>query len=116
MAISFVLAANIDAVEFAENTVEYSEEVHNFLIKNKQMFEGNVEIDILIGLDPYSDTCISQEEIPIVKEAAQIIQHTLESLSDKNGIIKELLDFAQSIIEFCDEAIQKKKCLIAIGD
>ena len=114
MSISFVVAESIEPAELAENAVEYSDEAQEFLRKNKQMFNGNIEI--LVRLDPYCDTCILNNEINLVKEAAQLIQDTLKSLSELNDILEELLDFTELITEFCNKAINNEQCLIVIGD
>ncbi|OEF98856.1 hypothetical protein BHF71_02715 [Vulcanibacillus modesticaldus] len=115
MSVSFVIGKGIESAEYAEDAIEFSEEIQQFLSKNRDIFSK--DISKLVDIDPYADTCITSDDVLVIRDIAISIKNDIAAKeSNSSDMIDEVIEFTTELIDFCNEAMEKGLNLIAVGD
>jgi len=112
MSIGFIIGKGIESAEYADDELEFSEEFQKYLWKNRDAFSK--DINYLVGIDPYSDTCFSDDDILLIRDIAISIKNDIETIS--SDVVDEIIEFISELIDLCNEAIETGLNLIAVGD
>lgn len=115
MSISFVIGKGIGLAEYAEDSIEFSEEIQQFLFKNSDIFSK--DISKLVDIDPFTDKCFRNDDILLIQNIAISIKNDIVAKQSKSSdMIDEVIGFLTELIDFCNEAMEKGLNLIAVGD
>lgn len=108
--IDFVIGVTDKEAAKAEKYVHFNERIHAYLIKRENI---DNDFNILLNSDPYRQTIIHTKEIPDLKVICEDLLNKY-NMSDERE--REIRNFAQNLKELCEEALQLKKHIYAIGD
>ncbi|MEK3857583.1 hypothetical protein [Cytobacillus sp. FSL H8-0458] len=108
--IDFVIGVTDKEASKAERYVKFEEETHNYLTRETNK---NKNFSLLINLDRYKQTVLYTNEI---NELILICEELLMKYKMESETEQAIRNFAQELKELCEEAIQKKKHIYAIGD
>lgn len=108
--IDFVIGVTDKEAAIAEKYVHFNERIHTYLIKRENK---DNDFNILLNLDPYRQTILHTKKIPNLKIICEVL---LNKYTMSDDIEREIRNFAQDLKELCEEALQLKKHIYAIGD
>lgn len=117
--IDFYLKNFDDEYDKNEKSADLSEELQEFLYKNKKRFCD--EIEALLKLDPYGDKILNEDEIKkICSLSDTILRFNQDILKEYDIKVKEEEEEASlffiEIKSICEKALSKNRKIIAVGD
>lgn len=117
--LDFFIGNSLKETESLVRYVKFNEELQHYLQIKEQFGKRYKEkrpkrdVDLLIGLDQYGDKIFSVQEI---KQLVIICGDLVNTYSTDNLTEQKIRYFAQKLKELCEEALEKKKLIVAIGD
>ncbi|MCP1124260.1 hypothetical protein NKR74_13215 [Bacillus sp. 3103sda1] len=119
MAVTFYIGNNHKEAQLLNRWIHFEDHIHDLLWKYENGMGTGCEL--LIDLDPYGDRTFSFEEVNKMINICIYVMNEYakqphESTKDLIECKDEIQTFAKELKELCEEALQRKKCLLAIGD
>lgn len=117
--IEFYLKNFADEYDEKIKGVDLSEELQEFLYKNKERLCD--EIEILLKLDPYDDAILNENEIKKIYSLSDVILKLNEDILKEydNQMTEEDEEASSFFIEIkkiCATALSENRKIIAVGD
>ena len=106
MSVHFCVAGNSEEALISEHHLEFDEELHEFLYKNRYRLPD--KSDLLIGLDPYGDRILGVEDI---RTLIEICGYLREEFNEA-----EVKSFANKLLSLCELALEHSSSIVALGD
>lgn len=117
--IDFYLENFADEYDEKIEGADLSEELQEFLYKNKERFCD--EIEVLLKLDPYGDVILKEDEIKKIYSLGDtVLRFNKEIFKEYDNSVKDEEEKASSffieIKKICEKALSENRTIIAIGD
>ena len=122
----FIFADSILNAEGKEVELYIEDEMDKFICEIKEYIDVIYKgaSDIMLSIDPYDDTLLSNEKIEklLVLGKSMLDEELIEHLKYlrlfKRYDIdeKEYIDFANNMIKVCSKAIKENKTIFSLGD
>lgn len=123
----FVFANSIEESYGVENIeLDIEHEIDYFIGEIKEYVDviSKDAADIMITIDPYDDILLSKDQIEKLLVLGkslldeELIEHLqyLRLFRRHNVSEKEYVDFANSLINVCNKAIEENKTIVSLGD
>ncbi|PGY07106.1 hypothetical protein [Bacillus sp. AFS031507] len=109
--IDFVIGVTDKEASKAEKYVHFNERTHDYLLTMEK--STGKEFNLLLNLDRFSRTIICTKDIPVLKGICEELLNKYKLTNEKE---RQIWTFAQELKELCDDAINQKKHIYAIGD
>ena len=126
MGMHFIFADSILNAEGKEVELYIEDEMDRFIGEIKEYIDviSKGASDIMLSIDPYDDTLLSNEKIEklLVLGKSMLDEELIEYLKYlrlfKRYDIdeKEYIDFANNMIKVCSKAIKENKTIFSLGD
>ena len=118
MGLVFYMAKSKDAINFEERGVLLSGDLKEYLYRNRMMID--IDLEYIIGLDPYGDTKIEKDNINLLMEiCCRLINSNYlsdyksdEDEEDEEGGKESL----EELRKLCIKANERGENIYAIGD